>query len=279
MGDALGKHGRMVSPETLCTMALMNVTILPGEAALPLWLLTRYMPLLSALGFTSAFALGAWGLRAVSLSGAFAGLLLTVVVCMAAGPPGFLAVLTLFLLTFLATRFGYAQKRRRGTAERNGGRTAIQIMANLGPACMTIVPLLLWRPMSYVLLAGFTAAIAEAAADTVSGELGQVLSPRKAYLVTSWESVDSGTNGAVSFAGCVAGLLASGMICGVCQWFDLLLPRWFWLTTLAGFAGMLLDSVLGATLEGPERLGNNSVNFISGVFSAFVAILLAFVFR
>jgi uncharacterized protein (TIGR00297 family) len=260
-------------------MALMKIIILPGEVTLPLWLLTRYMPLLAALGFTGAFALGAWGLRAVSLGGAFAGLLLTVLICLAAGPPGFFAILTLFLLTFLATRFGYAQKQHRGTAERSRGRTAIQIVANLGPAAMTIAPLLLWHSMSYVLLAGFTAAIAEAAADTVSGELGQVLSPRKAYLVTSLERVDSGTNGAISFAGCVAGLLASGMIGAVCQWFALLLPRWFWLATLAGFAGMLLDSLLGATLESPERLGNNSVNFISGVCSAFVAILLAFVFR
>ena len=47
----------------------------------------------------------------------------------------------------------------------------------------------------------------------------------------------------------------------------------------SGFAGMLLDSVLGATLERPGRLGNNSVNFISSAFSAFVTILIAFLFR
>ena len=42
---------------------------------------------------------------------------------------------------------------------------------------------------------------------------------------------------------------------------------------------MLLDSILGATIERPGRLGNYSVNFISGAFSAFVAILIAFLFR
>jgi len=260
-------------------MALMGAAILPAEVALPFWLLMRHAPLLPALGFTSAFALGAWGLRAVSLGGAFTGLLLTVLVSLAAGPPGSLAILVLFLLTFLATRFGYAQKQRRGTAERKRGRTGIQILANLGPASMTVAPLLLWRPLSHVLLAGFVAAIAEAAADTVSSELGQVLAPRKAYLVTNLERVECGRDGAISFAGCMAALVVSALICAVCQWVDLLLPRWFWLATLSGFAGMLLDSILGATIERPGRLGNNSVNFVSGAFSAFVAILIAFLFR
>jgi uncharacterized protein (TIGR00297 family) len=260
-------------------MALMETAILPGELTLPFWLLLRHAPLLPALGFTSAFALGAWGLRAVSLGGALAGLLLTVLASLAAGPPGFLAILVLFLLTFLATRFGYAQKQRSGIAERKRGRTAIQVLANLGPACMTVAPLLVWRPLAHVLLAGFVAAISEAAADTVSSELGQVLSPRKAYLITNFERVDCGRDGAISFAGCMAALLVSATVCAVCQWLDLLLPRWFWLATLSGFAGMLLDSILGATLERPGRLGNNSVNFISSSFSAFVTILIAFLFR
>ena len=42
---------------------------------------------------------------------------------------------------------------------------------------------------------------------------------------------------------------------------------------------MLLDSLLGATLERPGGLGNNSVNFISGAFAAFFAILIAFLLR
>jgi uncharacterized protein (TIGR00297 family) len=260
-------------------MALMELAILPGEVTLPFWLLMRHAPLLPALAFTGAFALGAWGLRAVSLGGALAGVLLTVFVSLAAGPPGFLAILLVFLLTFLATRFGYAQKQQRGTAERKRGRRAIQIMANLSPAAMTVAPLLLWRPLSHVLLTGFVAALAEATADTVSSELGQLLSPRKAYLITTWERVDCGRDGAISFAGCMAALIVSGIICAFCQWVDLLLPRWFLLATLTGFAGMLLDSILGATIERPGRLGNNSVNFIGSAFSAFVAILFAFLFR
>ncbi len=259
-------------------MALIK-TILLAETTLPFWFFIRHTPLLPALGFTTAFALAAWGLRAVTLSGALVGLALSTLVCVAAGPPGFIAILVLFLLTFLATRFGYERKRRRGTAERAHGRNGLQVLANLGPACMTVAPLLFWHALSWVLLLGFTAALAEAAADTVSSELGQVLAPRRAYLITTHERMDAGTNGAISFAGTLAGLIASGLMAAACLWLDLLVPRWYWLAILSGAAGMLLDSLLGATLERPGRLGNNSVNFLGTAFSAFLAILIAFVAR
>jgi uncharacterized protein (TIGR00297 family) len=258
-------------------MVLIKIAILPAVTALPFWFYMRHIELLPALGFTATFALAAWGLRAVTSSGALAGLLLSAIICVAAGTPGFMAVLTLFLLTFLATRFGYSRKLRYGRAER--GRSGAQVLANLGVATMTIAPLLFWRSLSWVLLVGFTAALAEAAADTVSSEIGQVLSPRRAYLITTYERVGAGSNGGISLAGCMAGLIASGLVAAVCLCFDLLVPRWFWPVTLCGFAGMLLDSLLGATLERPEKLGNNSVNFLSTAFSAFVAILMAFLSR
>lgn len=262
-----------------CTMSLMAPLYLAGDFALPFWFFLRQAPFVLAFGLTSAFALTAWGLRAVSASGAIAGFVLTLIISLAVGPPGFVAVLVLFLLTLLATRFGYAQKKRQGRAERHGGRTGAQVLANLGAATMVVVPLLVTRRLSYVLLAGFTAALAEAAADTVSSEVGQVLSPRRAYLITNFERIDTGTDGGISFAGCMAGLIASGIVCVACEKFYLLLTRWFWLAVVIGVAGMLLDSVLGAKLERPGRLGNNSVNFISTAFAAFVMILIVFLFR
>jgi uncharacterized membrane protein len=41
---------------------------------------------------------------------------------------------------------------------------------------------------------------------------------------------------------------------------------------LAGFVGMLFDSLLGATLQRPGRLGNDAVNFLSTVFAAAVTL-------
>jgi uncharacterized membrane protein len=54
---------------------------------------------------------------------------------------------------------------------------------------------------------------------------------------------------------------------------NLLAPAYYWTAAGAAFAGTLMDSLLGATLERPERLDNNSVNFTSSAFAAAVALL------
>ncbi|HEY5178049.1 MAG TPA: DUF92 domain-containing protein, partial [Terriglobales bacterium] len=54
---------------------------------------------------------------------------------------------------------------------------------------------------------------------------------------------------------------------------------WNWtpLIALAGVAGMVLDSVLGATWERSGKMGNDGVNFVSTVFAADVALTVAMV--
>jgi uncharacterized membrane protein len=43
--------------------------------------------------------------------------------------------------------------------------------------------------------------------------------------------------------------------------------------TGTGICGMLFDSVLGATLENGGKMGNDSVNFVSTVFAADLALV------
>jgi uncharacterized membrane protein len=51
------------------------------------------------------------------------------------------------------------------------------------------------------------------------------------------------------------------------------------LIAVAGVAGMLFDSVLGATLENRGTMGNDSVNFVSTVFAADLALVAVLVVR
>src|SRR5438045_2824897 len=85
---------------------------------------------------TLCFAAGAWMLRGVTLSGAVAGFLATLLLFVAAGPPLFGAVLLVFVLTYGATRFGRGRKQSLHIAERPSGRDAAQILATIGFAAL-----------------------------------------------------------------------------------------------------------------------------------------------
>ena len=211
---------------------------------------------------------------AVTDGGAIAGVLIAFVLMLAGGWAGFAPLLAVFLLTLVTTRWGYARKQRLGVAERSRGRTASQILANLGPASICALPSI-WAPeVAEVLLVGALAALAEAAADTVSSEVGQATA-RGAYLITSFRDVPIGTNGAISIEGTISGCVAASIIAWVGAGFGLVEWRWTFVVAFAGIAGMFLDSFLGATWENAGKLGNDSVNFASNVFASDAALIAA----
>jgi uncharacterized protein (TIGR00297 family) len=234
--------------------------------------------LIPAIGLCMAFALLAWGLRAVTAGAALTGIILSTVFCLAAGPAALIPIVVVFLLTLITTRIGRRKKERLGTAERPHGRGPLQILANVGAAAICAAPVIFVTHASYILLAGASAALAEAAGDTVSSELGQAFggTPR---LITTGCKVAPGQDGGVTLAGTIFSLCAILIVCASCKWANLLLPRFYWTVLSAAFFGTLIDSLLGATLERPGRLGNNSVNFSSSAFAAALAIAVLFLQR
>jgi uncharacterized protein (TIGR00297 family) len=241
------------------------------------WLLA-IPQLLPAIGLTVAMALCAWGIRAVTTAAACTGVALSCVLCFAAGPAALIPIATVFVLTLLSTRTGRRKKERLGTAERRRGRGALQILANVGVSAICAAPLIAYGHARYTLLAGASAALAEAAGDTVSSELGQAFggSPR---LITNFRRVPPGQDGGITVPGTIFSLIAIYLVCASCLWSGLLLPRFYWTAVAAAFFGTIVDSLLGATLERPGRLGNNSVNFTSTAFAAALAIAVIFTQR
>ena len=222
------------------------------------------------------FAVVARFMGAVTDGGAMAGVLVAFVLMLAAGLPGFIPLATVFLLTVITTRWGYARKQRLGVAERRRGRTASQILANLCAAALCALGAV-WRPrFSSVLLLAAIAALAEAAADTVSSEVGQATA-NDAYMITDFRPAAIGTNGAISVEGTLSGCIAASIVAWVGSFAGILPWQWTPIAALAGVAGMLLDSVLGATWENAGKMGNDSVNFVSTVFAADVALVAAMV--
>jgi len=210
--------------------------------------------------------------RGVTGGGAIAGAAVCFLLLWAAEGRGFLALVTVFLLTWLSTRAGYARKQGLGTAEASSGRNALQVVANLGTAAACAA--LYTQVGSPRVFLAMAAALAEPAADTVASEIGQAVggAPR---MITSWRKAKPGANGAISAMGTAAGAAAALAVALVfCAWGG---PGGFSVVVIAfsAIAGMIADSVLGATLEGPRRLGNNAVNFLSTLLAAVLAFLIA----
>ena len=125
-------------------------------------------------------------------------------------------------------------------------------------------------------MVGAMAALAEAAADTVSSEAGQGAA-RQARMILNFQLAPIGTNGAVSLEGMLAGCFAAGVVAWVSAFFGVVAAKWMPVIALTGVAGMLFDSVLGATLENRGAMGNDSVNFVSTVFAADLALITVLV--
>jgi uncharacterized protein (TIGR00297 family) len=121
------------------------------------------------------------------------------------------------------------------------------------------------------------AAMAEAAADTVSSEIGQVLGGRP-RLITTFKTVDAGRDGGISVAGSLAGLVAAAIVAGAGSWAMHCGWQSFWISGAGAVFGLFFDSLLGATFEERGWLNNDAVNFLStGSAAGFALVLLVWI--
>ena len=269
------------------------------------WAIESVAPVVWIGGLSALLGLITWRLRAATPLAAASGALITASLMFSTaefplGSSSFepwhfepwhtalIPVLAVSLLALAATRAGRAKKERLGTAEPRRGRSASQVAANLGMAALVAsepVKIWLlnsrWLPLAAhagaSLLAMPLAALAEAAADTVSSEIGQVLGGRP-RMITTLRAVEPGTDGAVSVAGTLAGMVAAAAVAGAGSW--AMRGGWivFTLSCAGAVFGLLFDSLLGATLEKRGWLNNDAVNFLSTASAAgFALLLLAFV--
>lgn len=235
--------------------------------------------ILQAIGLGALLAIVTFWFRAATPAAAITGGICAAALYLAT--PGLRTalwpLLALLILTLAATWFGRESKAKIDGAEQTRGRNAAQVAANLGVAVLASVPLGLARIVLVPRVFGgasmrlaLAAALAEAAADTLSSEFGEVLGgePR---LLTTFRRVAAGTDGAISAAGTLAGICGAVVVAVAAALAMNLSPGQGALVALTAVAGLFIDSLLGAVLERRGWLNNDAVNFLSSFAAAALA--------
>ena len=176
--------------------------------------------------------------RWLSPGGTLAALAVGAAVALGAGAAGLALLLAFFVSSSLLTPGG-------------GRRRAVQVAANGGVA--SAAALLSRTHPAWT--AAFAGALAAAAADTWSTEIGG-RSARPPRLVTTGRRVAPGTSGAVSWLGTAGGAAGAAFVATAALLLGLVRPGAAPGVAIGGIAGGLADSLLGAMIQARYRCGS-----------------------
>ncbi|RMF26583.1 MAG: TIGR00297 family protein [Cyanobacteria bacterium J083] len=207
--------------------------------------------------------------------------LLGVIIWGTLGWQGYAVVMFYFLAGSLITLIGIEKKEAEGIAEkRSGVRGPENVWGSALTAAICALGTLLVDPaIANLLILGYVASFSTKLSDTSASEVGKAYGERT-FLITTFESVPPGTEGAVSLEGTIAGVLASILIALLGYTVGLIDLLGIVYCVIAAFIATNLESVIGATVQEKFTwLTNEVVNFINTLIGATVAILLALIIQ
>ena len=208
----------------------------------------------------TAISLCARWLRALTWSGVIAAVLVGTL-SFGFGGVAVAAAIVIFFVTgsALGRVRNAAADRARNIAAKGSTRDAFQVIANGGVTmlCAVTAGIAAGAGAHSAAAPWVAAAICAAAAasgDTWSTEIGAFsrAAPRR---VTDLRRVEAGTSGGVTILGTIAAPVGGMLVgtAGLAARTILPIGTWLGVTAAAGLAGSLIDSVLGATLQGQWR--------------------------
>lgn len=216
---------------------------------------------MACIGFFISFfiALVAYRKKSLTLDGSVGATFLGTVIYATSGLFGSVLMIMFFISSSFLSHFKKSLKKNVVRQfEKTGHRDVFQVFANGGIGLIYSVLFYATKNPSFLVLLGVSFAAANA--DTWATELG-ILNRSNPVSLRTLKRVEKGTSGAVSLLGTTAALLGA-MFIGLFTvlgfklfdfkslGFSFTYAQSFAIVTLGGFAGSLIDSILGATLQG-----------------------------
>jgi uncharacterized protein (TIGR00297 family) len=266
-----------------------------------------YTKLIGGFLLALLVALIGWRMHALSSSGAWAAVISGSLIFGLGGLPWAVLLLTFFISSSaLSKAFSRRKSAVNEKFSKGSRREWDQVFANGGLGVILVVLYSLYPEKDWLWIA-YTGAIAAVNADTWATEVG-VLSHTPPRLITTGKVVERGTSGGITLVGSLAAFLGSLLISLVAAFMspDTNLPLFILVGSVGGMGGALVDSLLGASVQGiyfcpscnketerhplhscgaatsPLRgwrwVNNEIVNFSCSLFGAFTAAALWLIF-
>jgi len=193
-------------------------------------------------------AVGSWKIKFLDPGGAALAFLMGSIIFGFGGWSFTFPILGFFILSSLLSKLGKAKKRQiEASYQKSGVRDFQQALANGGVAM--IIVLIFFFSGNESLYAIYLVSIAAATADTWGTELG-IFSRSRPVLITNFKSVNPGTSGGITLLGSLSAVAGSMIIISIGSIFYKYSFIQFIFLILLGFSGSIVDSILGATIQG-----------------------------
>ncbi len=302
--------------EALTPLGLDNITVPVISTLTTYYLIVNsnngeliYLLYRGSLGllFSSGIAFAAYKVKSLSISGAIGTAILGTGVFATSGLYGATIMIMFFLSSSILSHYKKSKKKKVAEQfDKTGKRDVFQVFANGGVGLILSILYYITKNSQFLFALGISFAVANA--DTWSTELG-ILNKKNPFSLRTFKRVIKGTSGAISILGTISAFLGSmfiGIISIVLMFtidlsiYNLSYLEIFIYIISGGFIGALIDSILGATIQGiyysdeekietekrvykgvPTRLirgfsfiNNDLVNFLSIGIPSFAVMLL-----
>ncbi len=188
-----------------------------------------------------------------------------------------------FILGSVVTKIKIDEKEKLGIAEKNNGARGPENVAGSSLVGLICICLLFLNNNYYsvlddkLLLIGYVGSIATKLGDTFSSEIGKAFG-NNCFLITNFEPVKKGTEGAISIEGTLAGILGNIIIAYYSLSIDLIPYNSLLLIIISSFVATTIESYLGAIIQGKKKwISNEFINFINTLTGCILSIISYFI--